>query len=219
MLATSVDVLRFWFGDEVADRNAMNNVEYIHSRSGYWFMRKSPEFEATQLASEKLILDLRSNTSSFTDSEVVVTSTDSDWHVWDTTPQGLLAKVIVFDQFPRTVYRGTPEAFGFDGLAVAAAKRLVSAEFLDGYNSLAPIQKMFVVVCLQHSESLENQDLGMALVSRVTENETDGGVIKHFEDFKWFWNQHFDCIKRFGRFPSRNDALVSRIVKFHDISR
>jgi uncharacterized protein (DUF924 family) len=81
------------------------------------------------------------------------------------SPEGILARVILLDQFPRCVYRGTTRAFAYDSISVNIIKDIVQKEqFLTPHYTA--IQRFFMCVALQHSEDIADQELGVSLASR-----------------------------------------------------
>ncbi len=110
-----------------------------------------------------------------------------------TTPKGSLALVILLDQLPRNMYRGTAKAFASDAHALEVAKFSLSQGF-DRY--LLDVEKMFLYLPFQHSESLENQEKSVQLFRTLGDPTGLDYAL-----------QHQDIITRFGRFPHRNKAL------------
>lgn len=112
------------------------------------------------------------------------------------TPRSALAAIIVLDQFPRNIFRGSPRAFASDTTALALAKATVEAR-LD--QELPPEGRLFVYLPFEHSEAIEDQDRSVALIEALGDPE---------------WTRyafaHRDIIRRFGRFPHRN-AAVGRV--------
>lgn len=112
---------------------------------------------------------------------------------WRATPKGMLAGILVLDQFPRNMFRGTPQAFETDTRALILAKRAVA----DGLDmSLPPRQRCFVYLPFQHSEDLADQERSVGLFMALG-NPTN-------LDFAY---RHEEVIARFGRFPHRNAIL------------
>jgi uncharacterized protein (DUF924 family) len=112
---------------------------------------------------------------------------------WEAAPESALALVIVLDQFPRNMFRGSPRTFSADSLALAIAKRAVER----GFDKTLDVQKRtFFYLPYEHSENLEDQEHGVAL------NRASGDA----ESLKWA-ELHADIIRRFGRFPHRNAVL------------
>ena len=118
-----------------------------------------------------------------------------EFDAWTATADGALALVLLLDQFPRNLWRGSPHAFATDPLA-----RLVAREAVDeGHDrAVAPQLCNFFYLPFAHSESLADQDFGLTLCEAL-ERETG-------EDATWAI-RHRDVIVRFGRFPHRNRAL------------
>ena len=112
---------------------------------------------------------------------------------WEATPESALALVIVLDQFPRNMFRGSPRTFATDPLALAVAKRALARDF-DRPLELA--RRNFFYLPFQHSENLADQEQGVELSRRNSDAEA----------LKWA-ELHADIIRRFGRFPHRNAVL------------
>jgi uncharacterized protein (DUF924 family) len=120
------------------------------------------------------------------------------WSAWrETVPAAALldantalAAVILFDQFPRNMFRGTADAFATDPLALALARNALAAGF-DGV--VEGNRRRFFHMPFMHSEALADQERCVALFAG-----TDGE--KHAVE-------HRDIIARFGRFPHRNRVL------------
>ncbi|MCY0095936.1 DUF924 family protein [Hoeflea ulvae] len=112
---------------------------------------------------------------------------------WRATPEARLARIIVLDQFPRNIYRGSPLAFATDRLALNAAKAAIAV----GADAATPEnRRIFFYMPFEHAESLEEQARAVALCEALG-NET-------YLDYAI---KHQDVIKRFGRFPHRNPIL------------
>jgi uncharacterized protein (DUF924 family) len=112
---------------------------------------------------------------------------------WDATPEGALALLIVLDQFPRNIFRGSPRTYAADPVARAVADRALAR----GFDQQVPVdQRQFFYLPFEHSEALADQDRSCALC-RAT---GDAELVKWAE-------LHADIIRRFGRFPHRNAVL------------
>ncbi|WP_309092119.1 DUF924 family protein [Phenylobacterium sp.] len=116
-----------------------------------------------------------------------------EYDAWAGTPEGALALVILLDQFPRNLYRGSGHAFATDGKARAVAKAAVARGW---HREVEPGLAQFFVLPFEHSEDLADQDQGLAVARELGDAE----VIKWVEI-------HRDIIVRFGRFPHRNPML------------
>lgn len=116
---------------------------------------------------------------------------------WRAEPRSCLAFVIVTDQFPRNLFRGTPDAFATDALALAAAKAALESGF---DRSLAPVERVFLYLPFEHSESRADQDRAVALFDALRREPGMDG----FYDYAV---AHQRIVARFGRFPHRNEIL------------
>ncbi|MBA3510518.1 DUF924 family protein [Sphingomonas sp.] len=108
-------------------------------------------------------------------------------------PLSALAAVILFDQFPRHLFRGHSEQFATDHLALAIARAAVGRGFDD---QLEPRERSFLYMPFQHSEALADQRRSLALFTALGDDDLLGYARKHHE-----------IIERFGRFPHRNATL------------
>ncbi|MDE0695313.1 MAG: DUF924 family protein [Boseongicola sp.] len=130
---------------------------------------------------------------------------------WETT-MGTLAKIIVLDQFPRCVYRGTPLAYANDPVTGPMARSLCDAD-LD-MAECNVMERFWVYVSLSHSEELEVQEL---CVSRAIRWSADlvaavpSGRRRISQYVGWSFIrafiEHSEVLLSFGRFPHRNAIL------------
>jgi uncharacterized protein (DUF924 family) len=112
---------------------------------------------------------------------------------WENSAEGTLALLLLFDQFPRNMFRGTARAFATDELARA----ITASALLKGFDAqVAPDMRAFFYLPFEHSEDLADQERGIALYKAA--GDDDG--------LKWA-HIHADIIRRFGRFPHRNPML------------
>lgn len=165
------EVLEFWFGP---------GADYGR-RHKRWF-EKDPAFD----------LEVRRRFGGLLDELVAGRYAD-----WLAEPAACLARIVVLDQFPRNIYRGSPKAFASDALGLQAARHALAQRYdLD----MRPVERLFLYLPFEHSESLEDQELGCVLMAPLAQfPETD--------DVYRYAVAHRDIIARFGRFPHRNAAL------------
>jgi uncharacterized protein (DUF924 family) len=114
---------------------------------------------------------------------------------WATTPRGRLALILVLDQFPRNIHRGTPGAFAGDAMAQALVLEGLAAG-TDKPLNLA--ERHFFYMPLMHAEDKELQALSL---------ETFAAIQREAYSIVRYARDHAATIERFGRFPSRNQAL------------
>ena len=115
------------------------------------------------------------------------------YDTWAATPDGALALLILLDQFPRNLYRGSGHAFATDGKALSLARAAVAAGF---HRQVDPGFRQLFILPFEHSEAMADQDEALRLAAELKDPETT----------KWA-QLHRDIIARFGRFPHRNAAL------------
>jgi len=120
-----------------------------------------------------------------------------EYAAWRETPEGCLALLLLLDQFPRNLYRGSAHAFATDPLARAIARRVVDAGF---DQQVDPILRPFCYLPFEHSEAIEDQDRAVVLF------EAHDAATGDVSSLEWAV-RHRDIIRRFGRFPHRNAAL------------
>jgi uncharacterized protein (DUF924 family) len=109
------------------------------------------------------------------------------------TTAGVLALCILLDQFPRNLYRGLPQAFATDLIALATAKDAIDRG-VD--QKLGKTRRMFLYLPFEHSENLDNQNTSVELFKASNDEQSYLYALEHYY-----------VISRFGRFPGRNAAL------------
>ena len=123
-------------------------------------------------------------------------ATEGALSMWLTYPSGALAYLILTDQLPRNMFRGSAKAFATDRAAVAVAKSAIDKNWDLKIDEPA---RQFFYLPLMHSENLCDQDRCVRLMcNRMT--ETEDTHLMHAR-------AHREVIRQFGRFPYRNDAL------------
>ena len=110
---------------------------------------------------------------------------------WRKNPKGRLAEIIVLDQFSRNIFRGKPESFKQDSLALCLAQEAV---FLEADENLNESEKAFLYMPYMHSESKLIHKEAVKLFEKAPKNM----------DFEL---KHKRIIDRFGRYPHRNKIL------------
>ncbi len=121
---------------------------------------------------------------------------NGDYCSWMCTPEGCLALVLILDQFPRKMFKGTAQAYASDRAALSAAKRgIVMGHDL----KIMEPQRQFLYMPMMHSESLMDQERCVRLIS-LRMLRVGGEGLLHAK-------AHRDVIRQFGRFPYRNEIL------------
>jgi uncharacterized protein (DUF924 family) len=174
-------VLDFWFGDSLRFPSS------VPARVQLWFTA-SAEFDR----------EIRERFSCLPDR-----AQRGELDRWSRGPESALALVLVLDQFPRNLFRGSARAFEFDSKALEIAAEAVDARFDD---ALAPLQASFLYLPFEHSEDLTNQERSVELFEQLV-RRAPPELANTFEQSADYARRHRNVVQRFGRFPSRNAAL------------
>lgn len=172
-------VLDFWFGADAAAVDA--------AAAQRWFARDDA-FDAA----------IRERFGA-----AVPIARDGGLDAWTESPRGWLALLLVLDQFPRNLHRGSPLAFASDARALDTA--LAGIERGDD-QALLPIERVFSYLPLEHAEDLAMQERCVRLFAALRDSVAVAQR-ERFDGFLDYAQRHHDVIARFGRFPHRNAAL------------
>lgn len=112
---------------------------------------------------------------------------------WRKNPKGRLAEIIVLDQFSRNLFRGTPDMYKNDALALALAQEALAA---GADKKLTSNERLFMYLPFEHSESKKIQRESLRLFRKLGKKELIPYVVDHKR-----------IVDRFGRFPHRNKIL------------
>ncbi|WP_416879045.1 DUF924 family protein [Litorimonas sp.] len=161
------DILSFWFEE---------------TPKKYWF-QATAAFDS----------DIRHRFET-TATELAAKLSKSTPHQWEEQAESSLALILALDQFPRNMYRDTPGAFAWDGLALGVAGRMVEK----GWDlKIKQSQRAFVYMPFMHTEDIMAQNKCVDLCDSRLE---DSNTLHHAKE-------HHKVIKKFGRFPHRNKIL------------
>jgi uncharacterized protein (DUF924 family) len=126
---------------------------------------------------------------------LVEAARDGGLEHWVDGPAPTLAYLILTDQFPRNIHRGTALAFAADARARSAARVALAS----GWDMEAPEpERQFFYMPFEHSEDMADQDLAVRLMEERLASAPDMALHAR---------AHREMIRRFGRFPARNAAL------------
>lgn len=123
----------------------------------------------------------------------LIAARQGECEAWRKSIYGRLAEVIVLDQFSRNIFRGTPNAFVQDAMALALAQEAVKQPDFD---LLSTTEKKFLIMPYMHSESQLIHQQAIPLFAALNDDDT--------MDFEL---RHKAIIDRFGRYPHRNSIL------------
>lgn len=174
-------ILRYWFGDRPDD------PDVVQRQVKLWFTANA---ETDHHVREHFEADLKeASAGALTD--------------WEQTPRGRLALIVLFDQFARNIYRGTPHAFAHD----SHARRLCLDGQACGHDKmLRAIERVVFYMPLQHAEDLAMQQQAVRCFKQLVE-EVPTALKEIFVGCLDYAVAHRDIIARFGRFPHRNPIL------------
>ena len=165
------EILSFWFGED-----------QDHGKSRREWFRKDPVFD-DEIRRHFLAVY-----------ELAASGTLSHWK---SHARHCLALIVMLDQFPRNMFRASHRAFMTDALAREAAQHALDNGF---DRELKPVERQFVYLPLEHSESLADQQACLKLMQQLS-------VFAETAELQVWAEKHLVIIQRFGRFPHRNAAL------------
>ena len=182
-MTTPQDILDFWFGPLDEYGNA------IEDHSSLWWL-KDPEADA--LIKQRF-------------EPVVTAAARGALNKWVDTPAGRTALIVTLDQFPRNIYRETPQAFAYDAKA-----RSLTLDGIDrGDDEQAPfIHRVFFYLPLEHAEDRALQALSVACYARLLE-AAPPPLEEQAANYLDYARRHQAIVDRFGHFPHRN-AILNR---------
>ena len=119
---------------------------------------------------------------------------------WTQTDRGLIALIVLLDQFSRNIHRGSAQAFAGDPLALKLAQDAINS---GRHERLPPVHRVFLYLPLEHSETLALQEQCVGLFEQLAQQHDD----PQFAGYARYANAHREVIARFGRFVHRNAIL------------
>lgn len=180
----ALEVRRFWFG------RLPLKPDGLAERVTLWFGSGPEEQQTDELVRSRF-------------SGLIERAATGELSAWADSPRRRLSLILLLDQFPRHVYRGTSRAFATDrealGLALSGMQSAADA-------ALTPVERIFFYMPLQHAEVRDAQEESVAAYRRLL-NEAPAELKKLFASSLEYAQQHRSIVARFGRFPHRNRAL------------
>jgi len=180
------EILSYWFGsltdDSVFDKNTPS-VKRWFSKNEAFDREIRERFESDLLKAK-----------------------DGQYYHWQSTAAGRLALVLLFDQFSRNMYRGTPQMFHFDHRAQEIAIRTIEEQL---EKTLPLIERLFMYMPLMHAEDVRLQERSVQRFQSLVEDAKTKCPqnVSYYKNSLSYAQRHFDIVKRFGRFPHRNAVL------------
>ena len=174
-------MLAFWFADVGDDAAA------VQERNRVWFT-SDPAFDT----------EMRRRFAALVES-----AQNDELKAWPLSAAGSLALVVICDQFPRNIYRGTPRAFALDPYALALARDAI-AQGLD--RQLGIVERSFLYLPFEHAEDRDAQAVSLRCFEQL-HDEAPTHLRDYTADALHWSRDHHDIVSRFGRFPHRNLIL------------
>ena len=180
----ALDVRRFWFG------RLPLKADGVSERLALWYGSGAAEQRADELLLTRF-------------GELIERAAAGRLAAWADSPRRRLSLILLLDQFPRHVHRGTERAFATDREALALT--------LSGMQSaadaaLTPVERIFFYMPLQHAELRDAQEESLAAYRRLL-NEAPEELKAMFASALESAELHRSIVLRFGRFPPRNRVL------------
>jgi uncharacterized protein (DUF924 family) len=136
--------------------------------------------------------------------ELARSAANGELDPWGATPHGRLALIILLDQLPRNLFRGTARAFARDPMAL----ELCLGGLDRGQDrTLHPLERLFFCMPLQHAESREIQARSIEEFENLASSADAGPMASALRSAADYAREHREIIERFGRFPHRNRTL------------
>lgn len=174
------DIHRYWFGDLSAP------TEKNPAKAAIWF-KQSDETDA----------HIRDTYGAYVDRAAAI-----DWDLTALSREEQVGLVILLDQFPRNIHRTSGQAFAYDAKALAIATKLLAG----GIERYWMHERFFLPLPFEHSEDVAYQDHAVRVYAGLAEDAPPDWK----EDMRIgldFATKHRDIIRKFGRFPHRNEML------------
>lgn len=184
--------------------NLAHTMETADSLHDYWFGGTADDAAGQRQArlwwSKDAMLDAELS-KRFGDLAAAARSGALD--AWSGTAQGRLALILLTDQLPRNIFRGTPAAFASDH----QARQLCVDGLARGDDKLLrPIERVFFYLPLEHSESMQDQEHSVRLYTALFQ-QVPQSAMEQYRGYLTYALRHRRVIERFGRFPHRNQIL------------
>src|SRR5487761_244791 len=180
----ALEVRRFWFG------KLPLKPDGVQERLAFWFGTAAEEQRVDDLVRSRF-------------GALIERAAAGELAAWADSPRRRLSLILLLDQFPRHVYRGTDRAFATDREALALTLSGMQAA---ADAALTPVERIFFYIPLQHAELRDAQEESVAAYRRLL-NEAPAGLEAMFTSALESAELHRSIVARFGRFPRRNKVL------------
>jgi uncharacterized protein (DUF924 family) len=175
------EILDFWFGH-------MTDETFLPDKKAKLWFQKDSVFD----------LEIQRRFE-----DVLHASARGELGNWADTPRGIMAYVVLLDQFPRNMYRDLPEEYAYDQFCLPVVREALK----NGIDKkLKLVERMFLYMPLMHSEDPEDQETSIEYFTRLRD-AVDQSNREYFEMVLDYAHRHKAIIDQFGRYPYRNDQL------------
>lgn len=183
-------ILSFWIGDWAFDPSKMAETsdEVKMEKKAIWFGKNDQLDDAIREAFAPLIEQGKAGKLA----------------AWEDTPGGAAALVILLDQFPRNIFRGSPLSFSADPMALQVAERCIEKGF---DKKLPGPLRNFIYLPFMHSEDLATSSRCIKLYEEELKDCSEGPVKEYTASTLHYAKMHTDIVRKFGHFPHRNAVL------------
>jgi uncharacterized protein (DUF924 family) len=175
------EIIRFWHGP------ALDKPEAAFERRDWWYKGGAPVDDEIRTRFGDLVEKAR----------------DGGLNEWRDSSEGVLALIILLDQFTRNLYRNTVEAYSGDARAFEV---MALAIRLNLDKSLHPVSRIWLYHPFHHSEDVVAQDTGITIL-KALKRQGPAPWRPFIQQSVKGWTRHRDIVARFGRFPHRNHVL------------
>lgn len=189
-LLTDVDlqaiesIYSYWFGQNI---DTWSKTYPINTK--LWFRANEPIDREMQDKFEQVLFDAAASNSDL-------------YQRWQTTDRGRLALILLLDQFPRNIYRGTAKMFQYDPLSLKLALEIIGDS--SHVTSYSLPERLFVYMPLVHSEDLTHTAKGADLMTDLASEVTQRDLRRRYAANARAAKTHQQVIELFGRYPHRN---------------
>jgi uncharacterized protein (DUF924 family) len=180
------DILDYWIGQGPFD------AARLTERAAFWFGGDGPAKTAARDAQIREKLE-----------PLLERAVRGEFDSWSSSPRRRLALILLYDQVPRNIYRGTAKSFAFDAKALSLA---VEGLHFAADQALNAVERLFFYLPLEHAESMEAQDASVKAFERLAA-EAPAELRGFLEGTVKYAKTHRDIVAKFGRFPHRNEVL------------
>ena len=178
------EVLDYYFG-EASQPDC--TLEALVARTKMWFFRNA---EVDETIRRRFLEDVEK-------------AARGEYDAWRETALGTLALVVLLDQLPRNIHRGSPRAFEHDAKSFAIASAAIEQRVDE---QLTAGERLVFYLPLMHAEDRAVQEKASQLYAKLA-TDCPAALRPELENASKFANRHREIVDRFGRFPHRNAVL------------